>query len=67
MRIEIVNITNQCHTIPIPYGMQVDEAWARIQTSWEKGGAPWPPGTLIKCYCHIVSRPSGRLLAVQVA
>jgi hypothetical protein len=67
MIIEIVTITNAAHVIAVPYGMRVDEAWVRIQAAWEEGVDPWPKGTLIKCYCQILTRPSGRLLAVQVA
>lgn len=67
MTIEIVTISNQVHTIPVPYGMGVNQAWERIQVSWEEGIPPWPKGTLIKCYCHVLIRPSGRLVAVEVA
>lgn len=67
IEVEEVIIVNYVYLIGVPYGLRIDEAWDRIRAAKGEGIPPWPKKTLIKYYCHVITRPSGRIVAVEPA
>lgn len=64
IEVPIVRVALHTHTIPIPFGMSVLEAWETIYLANKEHRPAWPSDTLIKGYLCVVAHPNGRIVAI---
>lgn len=65
IEVPVVRIALHTHTIPVPYGMGVSEAWERIRLANQENRPAWPPETLIQGWVSLVVHPNGRIVGVK--